>query len=107
MFLFTLSARPKPENDKIGSTIKGASVRVWVDFAEVRAAEVVAKYYVDEAGWIPETRLKSDWVEQGDYLEGDELKQYYAEALEDGSCLLFDAWSDKPGDGEAELGERV
>lgn len=46
MFLFTIIAKPSPENDEIDDDIGGAYVNVWVNFAEQDAAEVVAHYYI-------------------------------------------------------------
>ena len=92
MFLFTIRAKPDPENDEVDDDVGGAYVNVWVNFPEEEAAEVVAWFYIKEAGWVPELTIETSWVDEEDYEEDDEDRECFREAVRDGSCLLFNEW---------------
>ena len=65
MFLFTIRAKPDPENDEVDDDVGGAYVNVWVNFPEA-AAEVVAWFYIKETGWVPEMTIETSWVYEED-----------------------------------------
>ena len=102
MFLFTIIAKPGPEIEEKDDDIGGAYVNVWVNFPEEDAAEVVARYYIKDAGWVPGLTTETSWVVEGDYKKGDDYKQYYLEALSDGSCLVFNQWPKDAEDSDVE-----
>lgn len=102
MYLFTIRAKPDPDNEDIDDDVGGAYVNVWVNFPEQDAAEVVAKYYISEAGWIPDLTLEIHWVDEEDYEANDEDKDYFMEALQDGSCLVFNQWPKDAEDADTE-----
>ena len=92
MFLFTIKAKPDPTNEEIEDDVGGAYVNVWVNFPEEEAAEVVAWFYIEDAGWIPESTLQTSWVDEEDYEEDDEYRECFLEAVREGSSLLFNVW---------------
>jgi len=96
MFLFRILSEPNPANDEVDGDVGGAYVNVWVDFPDQDAAEVIARYYIKEAGWVPLLTEETFWVEESDYKEGDQNREYFLEALENGSCTVFYTW---PKDG--------
>lgn len=92
MFLFTIAAKPGPEIEEVDNDVGGAYVNVWVNFPEEGAAEVVARFYIKNAGWVPELTTETSWVVEKDYEEDDDYREYYLEAMRDGSCLVFHQW---------------
>ena len=93
MYLFRILAEPDPDNEEVDRDVAGAYVNVWIDFPEPDAAEVIARYYIKDAGWVPITTEETTWVEETDYNEGDESREYFLEALVNGSCRVFYTWS--------------
>jgi len=102
MFHFTIRAKPDPENHELDDDIGGAYTHVWVNFPEQEAAEVVARFYITHAGWLPELTTDTRWVIEDDYEEDNEDRQYYLEALRDGSCLVFHEWPKDAEDSNVE-----
>lgn len=92
MFLLTIKSRSNPDNTEIDSNLGGACVNVWVNFPEQEAADVVARYYLSDAGWLPELTIDTAWVTEESYQNYDEDYQYFLEALENGSSLVFNTW---------------
>lgn len=88
MHFFMIHATPKPETEQ-AQTAGGAYVNCWVDFKLRDGAEVLARHYIDEAGWIPDTIEDEGWVEQDEYEEDSEPLSYFQEAQEMGVCLAF------------------
>lgn len=102
MFLFTIKATPDPDNPDIDDDIGGAYVNVWINFPEEEAAELIAKFYITDAGWIPGLTIESYWVEEEDYDEDEEDLDYFLEALNDGSSLVFNQWPKDADDANTE-----
>jgi hypothetical protein len=70
-----------------------------VNFALKDGAELLARHYVEDAGWVVTTIDDTSWVEEEQY-EGEESLQYYREALEDGVSVVFHMYP--PEDQETE-----
>ncbi|MCP4551051.1 MAG: hypothetical protein GY834_03180, partial [Bacteroidetes bacterium] len=51
----------------------------------------------NDAGWIADNTENVSWVSEEDYDEKDECYEYFVEAKEHGSCLVFHTW---PADAE-------
>lgn len=97
MFLFVFKAKvnPKAKFASDWSDIGGAYAECYVSFKDCEIAEKIAKWALRDHGWIPE--LKTDaWKLQKNKLS-TKGRQYYAEALRDGYCLVFNTW---PADSE-------
>jgi len=97
MYVINLTVEPKPDTEQAHDT-GGAYAVCWIDFALQDGAEQLARYYADRFGWIPRKINSSDFVDASFYdeeFEGeerDELKRYYAEAEEDGVCIVTYEW---------------
>ncbi len=102
MFLFTIKARPDPANHEIGDDVGGAYINVWVNFPEQEAAEVIAKFYITDSGWIPELTTDISWVVEENYNEEDEDREYFLEALTYGSFLVCHQWPKDAEDSNTE-----
>jgi len=70
----------------------------WIDFQLQDGAEHLAKFYVEQGGWLPKNIQNAAWVDAAYYdttYDGEDkelLKQYFAEAEEDGFCVAFYEW---------------
>jgi hypothetical protein len=93
MFLFTIKALPNIDgpNPSNFSRVAGAYVNAWIDFPEQEGAEALARFYVKQAGWKDgELDQEAIWIDDMDLQ--DESYQYYQEALECGSSLVFNTF---------------
>ncbi|PSB14960.1 hypothetical protein C7B61_18955 [filamentous cyanobacterium CCP1] len=88
MHFFTIHATPDPESEH-AETAGGAYANCWIDFKQRDGAEVLARYYIEESDWIPDTIEEEDWVEEADYADDPEVLSYFQEAKEDGMCIVF------------------
>ncbi|WP_416666697.1 hypothetical protein [Egbenema bharatensis] len=110
MHFFTIHAIPDPESEH-AETAGGAYANCWIDFKQRDGAEVLARYYIEESGWISEAIEEEDWVEEKDYADNPEVLEYFQEAREDGMCIVFhvypigDEVEDEAGDNEEEWEE--
>ena len=93
MYLFTIRSRVnrKSKNCEKFKTAAGAYVSCYVSFKDFAAAERLAKMLIRDEGWIPEKRTEA-WKLQKKQLKTKKHKQYYAEALKYGYCLVFNMW---------------
>ena len=93
MFLFTIEARvnPKAKFAAEWSGVTGAFVNCYVSFKDFELAEKIAKWAVKDSGWIVEKRTDA-WKLHKSKLKTKKEKQYYAEALKHGYCLVFHLW---------------
>lgn len=91
MWFLTIRAVPKPESPLAGES-GGAYVSCWVNFQLEDGAELLAKYYIDQAGWLPEEVEDAAWVEADGYADDPKHALYYAEAETEGVTLVFHEW---------------
>lgn len=91
MHYFLIRAKPKPDNQE-GKELAGAYVNCWIDFALSDGAELLARHYIEEAGWIPGVKEDERWVEEEDFKDDAELLGYFREAAEDGASFVFNSW---------------
>jgi hypothetical protein len=104
MHFFTIHAIPDPESEH-AETAGGAYANCWIDFKQKDGAELLARYYMEEAGWIPEAIEEEDWVEAEDYADDPEVLAYYQEAQEDGMCIVFHVYPIGEEEGEGDEDE--
>lgn len=102
MFLFTIRAKPDPSNQTVDRDVGGAYVNVWVDSPEKDAAEAIARHYISDAGWFSEMTMEAIWVIENDYDENSEDREFFLEAQENGSCLVFNQWSKSTDDSDTD-----
>ncbi|WP_299873591.1 hypothetical protein [uncultured Cocleimonas sp.] len=91
MFIFTIVAKPKPDNNE-SKELGGAYVNAYINFKDEEGAEVIARYYIEDAGWYAEETDEVSWVFKGDLKKSEERYQYFKEAKASGSCLVFNTW---------------
>jgi hypothetical protein len=91
MWFFTIRALPKPESQLARET-GGAYVSCWVNFQLQDGAELLAKYYIEQAGWLPEEVEDATWVVGEDYADDPKNVLYYSEAESDGASFVFHEW---------------
>jgi hypothetical protein len=63
-------------------------VSCWVNFPHQEGALVLAKHYIQAAGWRFRALEERKWATRANY-RGDKSLQYYDEAAKDGSSLVF------------------
>ena len=100
MFIFTITARPYPNNKDVDKNVSGANVKAWINFPEQEAAEMVANFYIHRNGWGPEDTTDVQWVEEKNITDAD--REFYDEALEYGSTFIFNIWGGKPAASDEE-----
>lgn len=93
MYLFTIRSRVnrKAKGAERFSDVGGAYVSCYISFKDLVAAEKLAKILIREEGWLPEKRTEA-WKLQKKDLRTKKDKQYYAEAMRYGYCLVFNMW---------------
>ena len=93
MYLFTIRSRvnPKSKAAERFSNVGGAYVSCYISFKDFDAAEKLAKLLLRDEGWVPEERTEA-WRIQKRLLKTKKDKQYYAEAIKYGYCLVFHMW---------------
>jgi hypothetical protein len=90
VFHFVFHAVPKePMPDTAG-----AYVSCWIDFRQRDGAELLARFYVEQSGWIPGEVEEATWVEEDRY-EGTPELQYVREARQDGASFVFHCHPDE------------
>lgn len=100
MHFFMIHATPKPGTEQT-ETVGGAYVNCWINFKLRDGAEVLARHYINQAGWIPDTIEDEGWVEQDEYDTGSEPLSYFQEAQDVGMCLAFHTYPiDEESDSE-------
>src|SRR5262245_7262881 len=103
MFLFTIKSRTKPKSKAAEEypDIGGAYVSCFIAFKDFGVAEKLAKLLIREQGWIPEKRFEA-WRIQKAKLRTKKDKQYYAQAIKYGYCLVFHMWAKNVPDANLE-----
>ncbi len=88
MYCVRIRARPGTEGDL--QEWAGAYANCYIDFPDSRGAEVLARWYVADMGWLPESVLQMHTV---DLKEMDpEFEKYIHEAQADGYCVVIHGW---------------
>ena len=91
MWLISIQAVPKTDSAH-AAEFGGAFVHCWIDFELQDGAEVLAKFYVDQDGWVPVNVEEVLWPEESDVKDDPESLSYYNEAKSQGVCLVFLTW---------------
>jgi hypothetical protein len=88
MWFLTIRAIPKPDSQLAPEKVV-AYVSCWVNFQLQDGAELLARHYIDQAGWLPEEVEDAVWVVDDDYADDKKNALYYSEAETDGAALVF------------------
>jgi hypothetical protein len=86
LYYFVIHATPS-QNSKYRKQ-GGAYVSCWVNFPHQEGALVLAKHYIQAAGWRFRALEERKWATRANY-RGDKSLQYYDEAAKDGSSFVF------------------
>ena len=88
MWFLTIRAVPKPDSQLALERVV-AYVSCWINFQLQDGAELLAKHYIDQAGWLPEEVEDAVWVVDEDYADDHKNALFYSEAESDGAALVF------------------
>ena len=91
MYWFMIAAKPKPGTE-VRDGVIGSFVSCWIDFQLQDGAELLARHYIEEAGWTVESVEDVLYTELSYYEDKPELP-YFLEAETDGTCLVFHTYS--------------
>ena len=108
MFIVIIRSAPDPEAEPTPETedIGGAYVSGWIDFKDADGAVELAKYYIEESGWVAEELIEVIDAERELCDEEDCL--YFDQAAADGYCLVFAMWPKDAEDADIDYeGEEV
>jgi len=104
MFLFTIKSRLNPkskvERECPDTNIGGAYINCYISFKDFDAAEQLAKLLIKARGWVPEKRSDAWTIKKGK-LRTKRERQYYAEAIKYGYCLVFHTWPNDAPDADS------
>lgn len=91
MFFLRFHARPDPDKEiaEEAAGAAGAYVCCWIDFAEAEGAEILARHYIGQAGWISDALEEVRKPERDDYATGSNEQAYFDEASTSGSSFSF------------------
>lgn len=90
MYWILIEAKPAPA-DGPPPIEKGAYVSCWINHLMQDGAEVLARYYVEDEGWVVVAVEEVRRVIRADYEGLDEI-QYFDEAEREGASLVFNTF---------------
>jgi len=93
MYWLMIAATPKPETE-VREGVKGSFISCWIDFQLQDGAELLARHYIDEAGWTVEAVEDVLYTERSYYEDKPELK-YFLEAEADGASFVFHTYENE------------
>jgi hypothetical protein len=99
IFFFTFRASPTPdakEFDKSG----GAFVNCWIRNDDADQAEERATALIYEYGWSVDSLEDAVPVTGEDYVDDEENRELYEQALVENEVLVFNTWPRGGGDDE-------
>ena len=97
MFYFRIQATPKPDSNHAKDGVGGAEVSVWINFPHDEGAEVLARYYIEDGGWISGRIMETIPTSLDDYPPDHHSRKFVEEAIENGGSFVFHRW---PSDAE-------
>ncbi len=87
-----ISATPKP-GTQVPEGVTGAYVAAWIDFKRRDGAELLARHYIEQAGWSVESVEKVLYSEESDYAGTPEMT-YFRQAQAAGASFFFETFGD-------------
>jgi hypothetical protein len=98
VFFFTFEATPAPDSE-FSDSVGGAFVNCWVNFKRADGAELLARFYIEETGWLVGAMTESFVVNGDSYSDDPETMENYLEAEQNGISMVFYEWPrDAPED---------
>ncbi len=91
MHFLVFLAHPKPSSDGYGS-VDGAYVSCWVNEPVASAAELVARQFIDAAGWDIEELEEAHPISENHYSASDPGREKADQARIDGIVVTFVVW---------------
>ena len=91
MFIYVIKAKPTAKS-KYSKDIAGAYVNCWIDFKDSRAGQRLAEMLIEDADWTVLSKRPGRWEYKTLRDVLPEERQYYREAKESGSSLVFNMW---------------
>lgn len=101
MLCLMLIATPDADNDEF-KQVGGAYVNCWIDFPQEDGAEMLARHYITQAGWLPGKLEECGLVSEEQYHDEAEPLAYFREAKESGVSLAFYCWPNEAEDTDVE-----
>lgn len=92
MHYFMIEAVPASDNTQ-EQDAGGAFISCWINFALEDGAELLARYYIERAGWTPGKLHEHKHIKKDMPKDGDEDGEYIREAEADGASFVFHTWS--------------
>jgi hypothetical protein len=97
IYSFTFLAAPTPDAKEF-DTAGGAYVTCWIRSDDPEAAEQKATDLIYEYKWVVEGLEDEALVTGDDYVDDDENREFYEQALVEGEVLVFHTWPPVEGD---------
>lgn len=91
MHYFMIEVTPTAENPA-AKELGGAYVGCWINFLIEDGAELLARHYLQQEGWVPGEVEERRWVTPESYEPGSDALSHYLEAEADGACFVFHTW---------------
>ena len=91
MHFLVFLAHPKPSSDDYGS-VDGAYISCWVNESVLSAADLVARQFIDDAGWDVEELDEAYPISENHYSASDPGREYADQARIDGIVVTFVVW---------------
>lgn len=88
MFLITYHIKPKPLNPEFNK-IGGAYVNCYIEADNFEEADLIARGEVENNNWDIYEYDSSKIVTQKDYIDNDENREYFEQALIDKEVFVF------------------
>ena len=90
IYFFTFLAVPTPEAKEADKG--GACVNCWIQNDDQDAAEERASDLIFEYGWAVESLESVALVDEDDYTDDEEGREFYQQALVENEVLVFHTW---------------
>jgi len=95
MYCVMIRARPDYSAEDDADEWAGAYANCYIEFPDSRGAEVLARWYLADVGFIPECVLQMRTVDPEDVDE--DVAAYIREAQTDGYSLVIHEWPEGAG----------
>lgn len=100
LYLVTIEAAPLSETEAF-EQFGGAYVNVYITAATEDEALQTAQEEITRSGWQCVSIENVLYVTRDDYVEDDEGREHFEQALVDGAVLVFNTFPPEPDEGDA------
>ena len=88
--MYCVRIRTRPAAKATSSQWAGAYANCYIEFPDARAAEVLARWFLADMGWVPDCVLQIHAIDVQSVEPGSE--EYVREAQVDGYCIVMHGW---------------